>query len=109
MDYCNGVQGFINYLTSNPRNISGGGIRCSCKRCQSKNFLNLDVVIMHFLYKGFMEEYLCWYAHREPFVTHKTMVKKMVESTSSASNVYKVVNDNNNPYRTMIMDAITMN
>jgi hypothetical protein len=35
-DYCNMVQGFINYTTSIPRNISGGGIRCSCKRCKNK-------------------------------------------------------------------------
>jgi hypothetical protein len=26
MDYCNGVQGFINYAISNPRNINGNGI-----------------------------------------------------------------------------------
>ena len=26
MDYCNGVQDFINYATSNLRNISGGGV-----------------------------------------------------------------------------------
>jgi hypothetical protein len=36
MDYCNGVQGFINYATSNSRNISEGGIRCPCKRCTNK-------------------------------------------------------------------------
>jgi hypothetical protein len=34
MDYCNGVQGFINYALSNLRNISRGSIRCSCKRCK---------------------------------------------------------------------------
>jgi len=37
MDYCNEIQGFINYALSNPRNISGGGIRCPCKRCKNKN------------------------------------------------------------------------
>ena len=37
MDYCNGVRGFINYALSNPRNITGGGIRCPCKRCKNKN------------------------------------------------------------------------
>jgi len=36
MDYCNGVQGLINYALSNPRNISGGGIRYLCKRCKNK-------------------------------------------------------------------------
>ena len=31
------VMGFIiNYVLSNLRNISGGGIRCPCKRCKNK-------------------------------------------------------------------------
>jgi len=29
--------------------------------------------------------------------------------TSSASNVYEVVNDNSNPYRNMVIDAMRMN
>ena len=33
----------------------------------------------------------------------------MVGSTSSANNVHGVANDNNNPYRNMIMDAMRMN
>ena len=38
------------------------------------------------------------------------MVEKMVGSTTSnASNVHGVVNDNTNPYRNMIMDAMRMN
>ena len=49
MKYCNGVQGFINYTISNPRNISGGGIRCPCIRCKNKKFLDSDVVTMYLL------------------------------------------------------------
>jgi hypothetical protein len=37
MDYCNEIQGFINYALSNPINITGGGNRCPCKRCKNKN------------------------------------------------------------------------
>jgi len=36
MNYCNGIQDFINYALSNLRNISRGGIKCSCKRCKNK-------------------------------------------------------------------------
>jgi len=61
MDYCNGVQGFINYILSNPRNINGGGIRCPYKRCKNKTLIILDVVTIHLLQKRFMEKYLCWY------------------------------------------------
>ena len=54
MDYCNGVQGFINYVISNLRNINGGSIRCPCKRCKNKKFIDPDVVMMHLLQKMFM-------------------------------------------------------
>ena len=33
----------------------------------------------------------------------------MVGLTSSASNVHEAANDNTNPYRNMVMDAIRMN
>jgi hypothetical protein len=33
----------------------------------------------------------------------------MVETTSSSSNVHEVVDDNSNPYRNMVMDAMRMN
>jgi hypothetical protein len=89
MDYGNEVQGFINYATSIPRNISGGSIRC-----QNKKFLHLDVITMHLLHKGFMEEYLYWYAHREPFVPHEIMIERMIGSTYSAINVHGVKTNN---------------
>jgi hypothetical protein len=109
IDYCNEIQSFINYAIFILRNISGGGIRCPCKRCQNKKFLHPDVVTMHLLHKGFMKEYLCWYAHRELFVPHNTMVERMAESTSSASNMHGVETDNSNPYRIMVMNAVRMN
>ena len=49
MNYCNEVQGFINYLLSNLINISGGDIKCSCKRCKNKKFLDPYVVTIHLL------------------------------------------------------------
>jgi len=63
----NGVQDFINYATFNPRNISSGcDIRCPCKMCKNKKFIDPDVVKMHLLHKGFVEEYMCWYIYGEP-------------------------------------------
>jgi hypothetical protein len=56
-----------------------------------------------------MEDYLCWYAYRELFVRNESMIERMVGLTSSANNVHGVVNDNSNPYRNMIMDAMRMN
>jgi len=111
MDYCNGVQGFINFATSIPRNFTGGGIRCPCRKCENKKYLHQDVVMMHLLHKGFMENYQCWYAHGEVFVSEseRRMEETVVGSTSSASNVHEAANDNTNPYRNMVMDAMRMN
>ena len=109
MNYCNEIEGFINYALSNPRNISGGNIKCPCKRCKNKKFINPDVVTMHLLQKEFMEKYLCWFAHEEPYVHYKIVVEKMVESTSSFSNVHEVVDDNSNLYRNMVWDTMRMN
>jgi hypothetical protein len=76
MNYCNGVQGFINFATSIPRNFTGGGIRCLYRKSQNKKYLYPDVVMMHLLHKGFMENYLYWYAHRELFVRNKSMKER---------------------------------
>ena len=45
MDYCNGVQGFINFTTSIPRNFTRGGIRHfteSCKNIYWKCITDVD-------------------------------------------------------------------
>jgi len=56
-----------------------------------------------------MKDYLCWYTHGELFVPNESIVETVVGSTSNASNVHEVVNDNNNPYRNMVMNAMKMN
>jgi hypothetical protein len=102
------MQSFINYTLSNPKNISGVSIRCSCKRCTDKEIINPDVVTIHLLQKRFTEKYMCWYTHEEPYVPRNTMIERMIGSTSNASNVHRVVDDNSNPYRNMVMDAMKM-
>ena len=56
-----------------------------------------------------MEKYLCWYAYEEPYVSHDTMVERMVNSNSSSNNLHGVVDDNSNHYRNIVMDALEMN
>jgi hypothetical protein len=36
--YYKGVESFINFILSNPKNISGGEIRCLCVKCKNKKF-----------------------------------------------------------------------
>jgi hypothetical protein len=97
MDYCNGIQGFINDTISHLRNTSGCNTRYPCKRCKNKRCIDPYVVTMHLLQKEFMEKYMYWYAHGESYVPHDTTVERMIGSTFSASNVYGVVEDNSNP------------
>jgi hypothetical protein len=52
MDYCNMVKGFINCTISNPKNINGGSILCSCKRFKNKKSQDSDIVTMHLLLKN---------------------------------------------------------
>jgi hypothetical protein len=49
---------------------------------------------MHLLTKRFMEDYLCWYVHRELFVPDESMEEQVAGSTSSASNMHEVGNEN---------------
>jgi hypothetical protein len=79
MNYCNGVQGFINLAISIPRNFTNSSIRCPCRKCKNKKFLHPNVVTMHLLTKGFMED-MCWYAHIELFVPNESMVERVVGS-----------------------------
>jgi len=108
MDYCNGVQGFINFAISIPRNFTDGDIRCPCRKCTNLKFLHQDVVTMHLLTKGFMEDYLCWYTHEKLFVPNQSIKEWVIGSIFSASNMHEVGNENSNPYRNMVMDAMRM-
>jgi hypothetical protein len=56
-----------------------------------------------------MENYQYWYAHGEVFVSKRRMGETVVVSISNASNVHKAANDNTNPYRNMVIDAMRMN
>ena len=43
------------------------------------------------------EDYLCWYAHGELFFPDESMEEHVVGSTSNASNMHEVGNENSNP------------
>jgi hypothetical protein len=109
MDYCNEIEGFINYALSNSINISGGNIRCLCKKCKNKKVSQLRCCNEISSIKKVYEENLCWFAHIEPYVPYKTIIERMVRSTYSFSNMHGVIDDNRYPYRNMVMDAMRMN
>jgi hypothetical protein len=109
MDCYNRVRGFINYVLFNSRNINESNMRCPCTRCKNKKFLDSDIVTMHLLQKGFVKRYVCWFAHKEPYVPHETIIERIIGSTYSSSNVHEIIYNNSNPYRTLVIDTMKMN
>jgi len=55
-DYCKGVECFINFALSNPKNTGGGEIRCSCVKYKNNNFHRSDVIMIHILKKYFIKK-----------------------------------------------------
>jgi len=110
MEYCNGVKGFINYTLSNTINISGGDIICPYKRCKNKKFLDLDVVMINLLQKKRVEgEILVLACTQRTIYSLQDHDRNDGGSTSSCSNVHGVVDDNDNSYKSMVIDAMIMN
>ena len=56
-----------------------------------------------------MEKYLCWFVYREPYVPYETMLERMIGSTFNSSNVHRVVDDNNDYYKSIVMAVMRMN
>ena len=108
-DHLQGVKSFINFALSNPKNISVGKIRCSCVKCKNKKFHYKNVVMINLLKKRFIEKYLCWLAQEEPYVPYKMMLERMIGLTSRFSNIIRFMDDNNNLYRSIMMDTLRMN
>jgi hypothetical protein len=46
---------------------------------------------------------------KKPYVSYQTMLEMMVNSNSSFSKIHEFVDENNNPYRSVIMNAMRMN
>jgi len=66
---------------------------------------------MHILKKKreFVEKYLCWFPHKEPYVPYKIILERIFGLTSSFSNIHYVVDDNSNRYRNKVMYPMRIN
>jgi len=87
-------------------NISGGHIIYLYKKYKNKKFLDANIVTMHFLQKKFMKKILVLVFTQRNICSLWNHDKKDVGSTFSSNNIYRVVDDNNNNYKSMIIDAI---
>jgi hypothetical protein len=108
-DYLKGVKDFINFILSNSKNISECEIRFSCVKCKNKKFHYKNVMMMYLFKIRFVEKYLYWFVYEEPYIPNKSMLQMMIGSTSNSSYTYEVVDDNNNSYRSLVMDARRIN
>ena len=52
---------------------------------------------------------MCLFALGESYVPNKTILERIVGTTSSCSNIYEVVDDNSNHYISIMMDAMRIN
>jgi len=68
-------------------------------------------MIIHILKKKkeFVEKYICWFPHKEPYVSYKTMLERIFGLTSSSGNIHEVVDDNSNRYRSIYSDISNEN
>jgi hypothetical protein len=65
MDYYNGVDGFINYAVSYPKNISGDSIKCLCKRNKNKKNFSIQKLLQCIFYKKGLWKNTCVGLHME--------------------------------------------
>ena len=63
---------------------------------------------MH-LKKKFVEKYLCWFIHEEPYIPYKTMLEMIVGLIFISNNIHEVVDGNSYCYRSMVMNAMRIN
>ena len=52
---------------------------------------------------------MCLFVHEELYIADDTKLKRIIGATPSSNNKHEVLDDNNNHYRSMVMDAMRIN
>ena len=65
--FISGVEEFVQFALSRPEGSDGNHIRCPCKKkkCQNKNFVEVNKAKFHLYKYGFVPNYRVWYLHGE--------------------------------------------
>jgi hypothetical protein len=101
-EFLNGVEHFVDVAIHYSTSMNESMIRCPCKRCGNKQYLNPSDVKAHIYSKGFRENYWFWTSHGEVEHTHAFGV----DIQASSSTVGAQTNDMNiNQYQTLVFDA----
>ncbi|CAH1435019.1 unnamed protein product [Lactuca virosa] len=73
------VNHFLDFTYTNATNIQHNimegvevfEIRCMCKKCKNRYYKTRNLVELHLCQKGFIEDYMFWYAHGELYPTQE--------------------------------------
>ena len=109
MDYCNGVEGFINYVLSIQKILVNAVLDVHVRGVKIKSFsiqMLLQCIIFYKKVCGKIFMLVCTW---KTVYSFKIMVERMIWSTSSSNNMYKVVYDNSNYFKSIVIDVIRMN
>ena len=105
-EFIQGVQQFIEFALSNPDYMSGDKIKCPCVKCDNRRFETPAEVTYHLYRKGFTKQYMQWVAQGEPIGSNPSYEGESSLRNSVDSMGLPVMEETNNPYRGMIVDAI---
>jgi len=105
-EFIQGVQEFIDFALSNPDYMSGDKIKCPCLKCDNRRFETPAEVTYHLYRKGFTKQYMQWVAQGEPIGSNPSYTGESSLRNSADSMGLPVMEETNNPYRDMIVDAI---
>ena len=101
-EFLNGVEHFVDVAKQYSASINENLIRCPCRRCGNKQYLNPSDVKAHIYSKGFKENYWYWTSHGEVDPTHVFGGNAQASASTSAAHT----NDMNiNQYETLVFDA----
>jgi len=65
---------------------------------------------MHLLQKGFIKQYLYWYAYEEPYISHEVMIEMMVGQLLVLAKCMELkMIIYRNLYKIIVMDAMRIN
>jgi hypothetical protein len=80
-------KGFINFILSKPNNNWTSKIRSPWVKYKNKKFYHKNIMMMYLFKRICQEIFTLVYIHRELYVPHETMLKRIVDLTSSSSNI----------------------
>ncbi|XP_057999061.1 uncharacterized protein LOC131177905 [Hevea brasiliensis] len=97
-EFVKGLEAFIKFACSKPEFMDASKIRCPCKKCINRKYLNVDDVTLHLMRWGFRPNYHEWTTHGESPIP--SMIAAEVTLPSA-----ELFQSDNNMYHNLVFDA----